>query len=204
MFNLEFLITSLIVVLIPGTGVIYTLSIGLGLGFRASILAAMGCTLGILPACAAAIIGLSAILHTSAIAFQIVKFLGAAYLLYMAWGALRQSSFGNVNEQVERRSALKLIQDGFLLNVLNPKLSMFFLAFLPQFMAPGETVASVQFVTLSGIFILMTFVVFIIYGFLAAQARDYVIARPKVMVWLNRSFASCFAYMGLKLAITER
>lgn len=204
MIDIEFIVTSLMVVLIPGTGVIYTLSIGLGLGFRASILAAMGCTLGILPACTAAIVGLSAILHTSAVAFQIIKFLGVAYLLYMAWGALRQSSFGNIDEQIEKRSTFKLIRDGFLLNVLNPKLSMFFLAFLPQFMAPNEAVASVQFITLSGIFILMTFVVFIVYGFLAAQARDYVISRPNVMVWLNRSFAACFAYLGLKLAITER
>src|SRR3954470_8673398 len=134
----EFLITSFIVVVSPGTGVLYTLAAGLSRGSRASIVAAFGCTLGIVPHMAAAILGVAALLHTSALAFQTFKYLGVAYLLYMAWNTLREHGTLRVEKEIGARSALRVTITGILINILNPKLSIFFLAFLPQFVSAHE------------------------------------------------------------------
>ncbi|MEM8878692.1 MAG: LysE family translocator [Pseudomonadota bacterium] len=202
--SIEFLITSMIVILLPGTGVLYTLAIGLGRGFGASVAAALGCTFGILPAALASVVGLAAIFHTSAIAFQTVKYLGVAYLLYMAWSVLREG--GALDVQADNRpvSLVKTAVDGTLLNVLNPKLSLFFLAFLPQFVDPGAHHATQSMVLLAAIFMLLTFIVFVGYGACAAAARDYVISRPAILIWLKRSFAAAFGFLGLRLAFAER
>ena len=199
----EFLLTSLVVVLMPGTGVIYTLAIGLGRGFRESIAAAFGCTLGILPAAVASIVGLAALLHTSALAFQVIKYLGVAYLFYMAWKTLRDSSSLDVSEDRRKTGLARIAVDGALLNVLNPKLSLFFLAFLPQFVSTDTANASGALVSLALIFMVMTFAVFVIYGAFASYARDYVIQRPKVLQWIKRSFAAVFGALGVKLATTN-
>ncbi len=202
--SLEYFLTSIIVVLLPGTGVLYTLAIGLGKGFKPSIAASFGCTLGILPAAIASIIGLAALLHTSALAFQILKYLGVAYLFYMAWNILREGGALSVSEDRSETSMWRIIVSGFLLNVLNPKLSLFFLAFLPQFVPAGLANATSQLVWLAAIFMLLTFVVFVGYGACAALARDYVISRPVVMTWFRRSFAGTFGFLGLRLALSDR
>jgi len=162
--SIEFLITSFIVVVSPGTGVLYTLAAGLSRGSRASIVAAFGCTIGIVPHIAAAILGLAALLHTSALAFQIFKYLGVAYLLYMAWSTLREHGALKVEKDISPRSALQVTVTGVLINILNPKLSIFFLAFLPQFVTGDETNPLVHMLSLSGVFMLMTFIVFVGYG----------------------------------------
>ena len=202
--TLEFLITSFIVVISPGTGVLYTLATGLSRGARASIVAAFGCTLGIVPHLAAAIMGLAALLHTSALAFQIFKYLGVAYLLFMAWSTLRESGALKVERQVGARSALQVTVTAILINILNPKLSIFFLAFLPQFISAGEPNALPRMLELSAVFMLMTFVVFVGYGLFAAAIRDHVISRPRVLTWMRRSFAAAFAALGAKLALADR
>ncbi|MGJ8627354.1 MAG: LysE family translocator [Sulfitobacter sp.] len=201
--TLEFLLTSLVVVLLPGTGVIYTLAIGLGRGFRASVAAAFGCTLGIVPAAVASIIGLAALLHTSALAFQIIKFLGVAYLFYMAWKILKDDTVMEVSENKERVGYVRIATTGTLLNVLNPKLSLFFLAFLPQFISPSATNATTSLVWLAVVFMVMTFAVFVAYGAFASYARDYVVQRPSVMKWIKRSFAGTFGFLGAKLAVSN-
>jgi threonine/homoserine/homoserine lactone efflux protein len=201
--SLEFLLTSLVVVLLPGTGVIYTLAVGLGRGFRASVAAAFGCTLGIVPAAVASIVGLAAILHTSALAFTVIKYLGVIYLFYMAWKILRDDSVMEVSEEREERGYVSLAVAGTLLNVLNPKLSLFFLAFLPQFISPQAVNPTGALVGLAGVFMLMTFAVFILYGACAAYARDYVIRRPNVMQWIKRCFAGTFGFLGAKLAVSN-
>lgn len=200
----EFLITSLIVVLLPGTGVLYTLAIGLGRGFRASIAAAVGCTLGIVPAMIASIVGLAALFHTSALAFQLIKYAGVAYLFYMAWNILRQGGALDVSEDRRPLSAFQTARDGVVLNVLNPKLSLFFLAFLPQFVPATATNTTLTMVMLGLTFMALTFIVFVGYGACAALARDYVVSKPSVMVWLRRSFAATFGLLGLRLALAER
>ncbi len=201
--SLEFLLTSLIVVLLPGTGVIYTLAIGLGRGFRASIAAAAGCTLGIVPAAVASIIGLAALLHTSALAFQVLKYLGVLYLFYMAWGIVREGGAMEVSAEKSTKGYLRIATTGTLINVLNPKLSLFFLAFLPQFLPADTNHAGLALVQLALAFMAMTFVVFIAYGACAALARDYIIHRPSVMAWIKRCFATAFGALGVKLALSD-
>jgi threonine/homoserine/homoserine lactone efflux protein len=200
----EFLITSLIVVVSPGTGVLYTLAAGLSRGARASIVAAFGCTLGIVPHMAAAIMGLAALLHTSALAFQIFKYLGVAYLLYMAWSTLREHGAMNVQKQTGTRSDVQVTIEAILINLLNPKLSIFFLAFLPQFISVDEARPLGAMLVLSTVFMLMTFVVFVGYGLFAASIRDHVISRPRVLTWMRRTFAAAFVALGAKLAFAER
>lgn len=159
--SIEFLITSLIVVATPGTGVLYTIAAGFARGARASMVAAVGCTLGIVPHMLAAITGAAALLHTSATAFQTLKYLGVAYLLYMAWSTLRERGAFTVDEDRAPRSARKVIVSGVLINILNPKLTIFFFAFLPQFVSPSEPYALLRMLELSAVFMLLTLVVFV-------------------------------------------
>ena len=196
----EFWITSLVVVLIPGTGVVYTLAVSLGRGLRAGAVAALGCTLGIVPHLVASILGLAALLHASAMLFQAVKWAGVAYLFWMAWGALRGGGAMDVEGRREAVPAARIVRDGIALNVLNPKLSVFFLAFLPQFVAPGDPSPALTLAALALIFMAMTFAVFVLYAALASAARAHVLGRPAVMAWMRRSFAAAFAALGLRLA----
>ncbi len=200
----EFLITSLIVVAAPGTGVIYTLAAGLSRGSRASIVAAFGCTLGIIPHMAAAILGLAALLHASAVAFQIFKYVGVAYLLYLAWNTLHEHGALKVEKDTGKRSSLQVVVTAILINFLNPKLSIFFMAFLPQFIDAGEVHPVLRMGELSAVFMAMTFVVFVGYGLFAAAVRDHVISRPRVMTWMRRTFAAAFVALGFKLALASR
>jgi threonine/homoserine/homoserine lactone efflux protein len=202
--SIEFLVTSLIVVVSPGTGVLYTLAAGLSRGSRASVIAAFGCTLGIVPHMAAAIMGLAALLHTSALAFQTLKYLGVAYLLYMAWNELREKGALRVEREVGTRSAMQVIVSAILINILNPKLSIFFFAFLPQFVSAQEAQPLSRMLELSLVFMLLTFGVFVGYGLFAASVRRHVVSRPRVLTWMRRAFAAAFVALGAKLAVAER
>lgn len=202
--TLEFLITALIVILLPGTGVLYTMAVGLGRGFLPSVAAAFGCTLGIVPAAAASILGLAALLHTSALGFLIIKYIGVAYLLYMAWSIIRSGGDMALSTGAQPRSARKIALNGLLINVLNPKLSLFFLAFLPQFLPTAEKNSTLALASLAAVFMLLTFIVFILYGALASTVRDYVISRPKIFKRIQFGFGGAFGLMGAKLAFSER
>jgi len=202
--TVEFLVTTLIVVATPGTGVIYTLAAGLSRGARASVVAAVGCTLGIVPHMIAAITGLAALLHASALAFQTLKYLGVVYLLYMAWATLKEKGALAVEPDTGPRSVSKVIVSGVLINILNPKLTIFFFAFLPQFVNTGEVNTLVRMLELSAVFMLVTFVVFAGYGVFAAVVRDHVVSRPRVMTWMRRVFAGSFVALGARLAATSR
>lgn len=202
--SIEFLVTSLIVVLSPGTGVVYTLATGLARGARTSVAAAFGCTLGIVPHMLAAILGLAALLHASAVAFQALKFAGVAYLLYMAWQTLRAKGALKIEASSDTRPAARVALVGILVNILNPKLSIFFLAFLPQFISTTESDPVWRMLELSAVFMLMTFAVFVVYGLLAASVRDRVLSRPRAVAWLRRAFAGAFLALGAKLAFSAR
>ncbi len=198
----EFLLTSLIVVLLPGTGVIYTVSTGLSLGAKASIFAAAGCTVGIIPHLCASIFGIAAILHTSAVAFQVFKLIGVLYLAYLAWAMWKESGtiqFGSPSQT----NLTKIVLRGFFINILNPKLSIFFLAFLPQFVTGDITGALSQMLVLSGVFMLMTLVVFIAYGLLANQVRHLVSSSPRIIRGIQKAFAGMFVALGVKLALAD-
>jgi threonine/homoserine/homoserine lactone efflux protein len=200
----EYLLTTLVIVASPGTGVIYTLAAGLSRGGRASLLAAFACTLGILPHLVAAILGLAALLHTSAVAYAFVKYAGVAYLFWMAWQTLKETGALEVEAKADARSAWRVIVDGIAINVLNPKLSIFFVAFLPQFIPAGEVNAMARMLELSAVFMAITFVVFAIYGLFAAAMREQVVSRPAVMTWMRRTFAAAFVAMGARLALQEK
>ncbi|GIL41199.1 LysE family translocator [Roseiterribacter gracilis] len=202
--SLEFLLTTFIIVASPGTGVLYTLAMGLTRGARASTVAAFGCTLGIVPHMAAAILGLAALLHTSALAFELFKYLGVAYLLYMAWGTLQERGTLDVQRPAETGSALQIVVKAVLINILNPKLSIFFLAFLPQFVRPDDAQPLTGMIACSFVFMAMTFVVFAAYGVFAASVRTHVLARPRVLTWMRRIFAGAFVALGVKLALADR
>jgi threonine/homoserine/homoserine lactone efflux protein len=204
MISLQFLITSLIVVMIPGTGVVFTISTGITQGRRASVFAAIGCTAGIVPHLLATVLGLAAVMHASALAFQTLKYAGVAYLFFLAYASWRDKKAFAVSDTPSASSAWALIVRAFLLNILNPKLTIFFLAFLPQFVESGTTSPLAQLLVLSSVFMAMTFVVFVIYGFLAHAFRTLVIESPKVQAGLRRGFAAAFAGLGINLALSDR
>ncbi|SEG59353.1 Threonine/homoserine/homoserine lactone efflux protein [Thermomonospora echinospora] len=202
--TIAFLVTTLVVVATPGTGVVYTLAEALAHGRRAGVVAAVGCTLGIVPHIMATITGVAALLHTSALAFQVLKYLGVAYLLYMAWATLRDRDAIVVETRTGPRPAARVIASSVLINLLNPKLTLFFFAFLPQFVPAGEPGSLWRMLELSAVFMALTFVVFAGYGVLAASVRSQVTSRPRVMTWLRRIFAGSFVGLGAKLALTTR
>jgi threonine/homoserine/homoserine lactone efflux protein len=202
--SIAFLVTTLVVVITPGTGVVYTLSAGLSRGGRAGVIAAVGCALGVVPHMVATITGLAALLNASALAFQVVKYLGVAYLLYMAWATVRNREAIVVAPGTAAPSATNVIVSAVLVNLLNPKLTVFFVAFLPQFVSADQPNSVARMAVLSGVFMLLTFVVFAGYGILAAAVRDHVIARPRVMAWMRRVFAGSFVGLGVNLALTDR
>lgn len=204
MITIEYLLTALVLVLIPGTGVIYTVATGLFVGKRASVFAAFGCTLGILPALLASSFGLAAIFHTSVVLFQVVKYAGAVYLLYLAWQMWRSAAPLEVEEGQGERSYTNIAVKGFLLNILNPKLSIFFLAFLPQFIPSTQDSALVSMLLLGGVFMLMTFVVFVVYGFLSGSFSSMVVKSRRVSIMIQKVFASSFAALGVKLALSDK
>jgi len=201
MITLQFLLTALVVVLVPGTGVIYTLALGLGQGRRASVWAALGCTLGIAPHLAAATLGLAAVLHTSALLFTAVKWAGVAYLLYLAWQALKDDGALNVSASKTAQNGWQIARRGALINILNPKLSIFFLALLPPFLSGNPATFTTEMVLLGAVFMLMTFAVFVLYGIFAAAARRRLLGSARVMTWLSRSFAAIFAALAGRLAL---
>ncbi|MBO0678536.1 LysE family translocator [Mycolicibacterium sp. S2-37] len=202
--TLAFLLTSLVVVATPGTGALYTVATGLAHGTRASVAAALGCTLGIVPSMLAAVTGLAAILHSSALAFQTIKWAGVAYLLYLAWVTWRdKSELVADTTEVDRPGAWRIAWMGAAVNVLNPKLTIFFFAFLPQFVDPARAPVG-QMLTLSAVFMAMTFVVFALYGAFAAGIRAHVIRRPRVVTWMRRTFAATYVALAARMAVTAR
>ena len=202
--SLDFLITSLIVIASPGIGVLFTLAAGLSRGCAGQPRGRIRVHARHRPAHGGRIMGLAALLHTSALAFQILKYLGVAYLLYMAWSTLRDRGALTVETEIGARSTYQVISTAILINILNPKLSIFFLAFLPQFMRADEVHPLGRMLELSSVFMLLTFVVFAIYGLFAASIRNHVVSRPQVLTWLRRTFAGAFAALGAKLALAER
>lgn len=196
--SIEFLLTAFVVCLAPGIGVVYTLSVTLGQGLRGGLWAALGCTLATLVHMAVALAGLAAVLHSSAVLFQALKYAGVAYLLWMAWGTLKGAGGLQIGA-AEPQPLRRLVWRGVMLNLLNPKLPMFFMAFLPQFMAPGDGTA--QMLELGLAFAAMTFATFVGYAALAASGRQAVLNSPRVMAWLRRAFAASFAALGLRLAM---
>lgn len=202
--DLAFWLTTLVVVATPGTGAVYTVSMGLSRGWRAGLVAALGCTLGVVPHMLAAITGLAALLHASAIAFQTLKYAGVAYLLFLAWQTWRDRSSMVADDSADQRGGWSIIQQAVLINLLNPKLTIFFFAFLPLFVRPSAGEGWVQMTVLSLAFMAATLLVFAGYGVLAAAVRSHVLARPRVVTWMRRTFAATYVVLAGRLAVPER
>lgn len=196
----EFLLTTLVVCLAPGIGVVYTLSVAIGGGARAGLLAALGCTVCTAIHLGLAMAGLAAVLHTSAVLFQAIKFAGIAYLLWMAWSTLKGGGALDIRP-VGRSPAARIVWRGVLLNLLNPKLPLFFLAFLPQFVPAGTNAAGAAIVELGLAFVAMTFLTFAVYALAAGWMRTAIVDSPRAMLWLRRAFAASFAGLGARLAL---
>ena len=202
--SITFFLTSLVIVATPGTGALYTVAAGLTRGSRASVLAAFACTLGTVPHLVAALTGLAAILHASGVAFTTIKFAGVAYLLWMAWSTWRDTGALTVDDARAPVSRRRVIVEGITINLLNPKLTIFFFAFLPQFVPTGSSNAVPQMLVLSAVFMAMTFVVFSAYGVLASTVRDRLLARDGLMDRIRKAFAASFAALGARLAFESR
>ncbi|MEW2385979.1 LysE family translocator [Micromonospora sp. NPDC047707] len=198
--TIAFLVTTLVVVATPGAGVLFTLSAALSGGRRAALVAAFACTVGIVPHLAAAVTGLAALLHSSALAFALLKYLGVGYLLWLAVATLRDRGAIAATGQPVPRSAARMVGSAVLLNLLNPKLTIFFVAFLPQFVDPDRPGAVPAMLGLSAVFMLVSLVVFAAYGLCAAAVRRHVLDRPRVADWLRRGVAGSFLALGLLLA----
>ena len=200
MIDPAFLLTALAVCLVPGTGVVYVLATTLGRGRRAGLAAALGCTFGPLPHLLAAILGLAAVLHTSALLYTALKWAGIAYLLWLGWGALRGGGALAITPERRTGSLARIAWRGTLLNVLNPKLSIFFLALLPPFVDPAGNAAA-QMAALGAMFMTITFCTFVVYALFAAAARDAVLSSEAAMRWLNRAVAGALAVLAGRLAL---
>lgn len=202
--SLAFVLTSLVIVAMPGTGALMTLSAGISRGARAGVVAAFGCTLGIVPHLVAAVTGTAALLRASGVAFDVLRAIGVAYLLFLAVVTWRDKSELVVADDARPRSAVRVIGSAMLANLLNPKLTVFFFAFLPQFVPPHAPHELERLLLLSGVFMAMTFVVFVGYGVAAAAVRRHVIERPHIVRRIRRLFAASFVGLGVKLATTAR
>lgn len=199
-----FFMTSFVIVATPGTGALFTLAAGLSRGARASVLAAFACTLGTVPHLIAAITGLAAVLHASGVAFNTIKYLGVAYLIYMAWATWRDQGALAVEETPDRSSRRKVIASGITLNLLNPKLTVFFFAFLPQSVPADEPHSVLHMLALSAVFMTMTFVIFAVYGVCASALRDKVLSRPRLVTRIRKAFAASFLLLSARLAVQSR
>jgi threonine/homoserine/homoserine lactone efflux protein len=201
---IEFVITSLIVIATPGTGALYTIATGLAHGRTAAMVAAFGCTLGILPHMAAAMAGLAAVLATNETAFGLLKLAGALYLIWMAVSIWRDRSLLAPPGEAQRRGSLETIRHAILINLLNPKLSIFFLALLPQFVHPDDPGALPAMAGYGLAFMVMTFAVFALYGIFAAMTRDRVLSSARLTNLIRRVFAAGFLALGIRLALAGR
>lgn len=204
MIKPEFLLASLIVVLIPGTGAVYTITTGLTLKWRASIAAAIGCTLGIVPHILASILGLSALLNMSAQVFSVLKLAGAAYLLYLAWNMWREAGKLEINKKNTEISTAQIILKAITINLLNPKLTIFFFAFLPLFISKRSSSPTIEMVILSAVFMVITFIVFALYGILSSGISAYVMKSSKAVKRLQETFAVILAWFAVQLALSEK
>lgn len=204
MIDSEFLVTSAVVIVTPGAGVLFTVSTGLSQGRLASAYAALGCTLGIVPHIAATAFGLAAAMNAGALAFQALKVAGVVYLLYLAFATWRDRSGFSASQRAHTLAPLPLVTKAVLLNLLNPKLTLFFLAFLPQFIDPQDPTPMLRFGALSLVFMGMTLGVFILYGALAHAFSQKVMTSAAIQNCLRRGFAAAFALMAARLAQSER
>lgn len=198
---IAFSLAALVLLIIPGPGVMYVVARSLGQGRRAGLVSALGLSTGVLVHVFAAVAGLSAILMTSATAFGVVKLLGAAYLIYLGIETLRSSPSAEAIETVQPRSMRRLFKDGVVVSALNPKIAVFFLAFLPQFTDPTRGPVWAQALFLGILYAIMAVVTDSGYALLAGSLRPLLTRRAGAGRWLRWVTGSVYIGLGLTTAL---
>lgn len=202
--SVEFVVASIVVVLVPGTGVVYTVTTSLNDGVVRGVVAAVGCTLGIVPHLVAASLLVSGVLDAVPGFVDSMRWVGAAYLAWLGLQLIRHGAFTTPDHDGEdhsRSSALTTAVRGVLLNVLNPKLLLFFLAFLPQFVGADAGLFDGTLLVLSGTFMLMTFVVFCGYAAAASMLAESVLRSDRAGRLVTKGLGSAMVLLGLQLAV---
>jgi threonine/homoserine/homoserine lactone efflux protein len=201
-----FIVASLLLTVTPGPDMAFFGSRAASQGMRSGLAALVGTCTGCLVHTLAAAFGLSAILLASANAFLLVKLLGAAYLIYVGISMLRERAANGLalNEKLPATSHRKIYWQGFLTNVLNPKVALFYLAFLPQFISADSNNKTAAFLILGILFIVNSLFVTLPLVWFIASARERLSANAKIGLWLNRICGALFVGVGIKLAFTER
>lgn len=204
--TLDFWIASIVVTATPGPGALFTIAAALSRGVRVGLVAAAGCTLGIVPHMALALSGAAAVLAASSVAFEVMKWFGVTYLLYLAWGTWRERGVLAPAQDDDQRGASpgRMISGAVLVNLLNPKLTLFFLVFLPIFVDPHAPGALFGMAILGGAFMAVTLAIFAVYGMCAGWLGRYVVGSPVAMMWISRLFALSFLGLAVVLALAQR
>lgn len=197
-----FCITSALLSIAPGPDNIFVMTQSALYGKKAGILITLGLCTGLIVHTSAVALGVAAIIHTSTVAFTTLKIIGALYLLYLAWQAFNACAENLNNRQSTRLSAAQLYRRGIIMNITNPKVTLFFLAFLPQFVTPQNNQITQQIVILGGVFILIALLIFCCIAVLAGQAGAFLKQSPTAQVWLNRIAASVFVGLAVNLFVT--
>ncbi|MRR54443.1 MAG: LysE family translocator [Deltaproteobacteria bacterium] len=201
---LYFLGASLALTIAPGPDNTFIVAQGISRGRKAALVTALGMCSGISVHTTAAALGISALLYSSATAFQILKFAGAAYLLFLAWKSLKEQRILLPQGVGNGLGFRALFRRGFLMNVINPKVALFFLAFLPQFVSPGSENASLQMFLFGLLFMMQAVVVFSVIGWLSGGVGNLILKRPHLARWFGWLTAGVFASLGIRLALAER
>ncbi len=201
---IAFVAASLVVLIMPGPGVLYVVARSMGQGFLAAFVSALGLSCGVLVHVMASTIGLSALLMTSATAYSVLKYVGAIYLIYLGIQTLRSARpVGNV-PAIRHLPPFQLFRDGVIVSALNPKIAVFFLAFIPQFVDPALGSVSRQFAVLGLAYAALALVTDSAYGFFAIAASRWFRARLLSGPWPQLVSGSLLIGLGVKAAVTAR
>lgn len=201
MISLPYLITSIIVILLPGPGSIYTVSTAMNNTKEKSIIAALGCTVGIVPHLCLGILAMFMMHQLPDIIMNLIKLFGAMYLIYLGYKMLTDSGKITLSTTSKDTKSSKLFYEGILLNLLNPKLTLFFISFLPQYLIQNHSSYILQTISLGLVFMLLTLLVFVCYGVLANELRKRFLSSTSRMSWINKIFGILFILFAFKLYI---
>jgi len=199
-----FLGASVALTLAPGPDNTFIVAQGISRGRKAAIITALGMCSGISVHTTAAALGVSALIYSSAAAFTLLKYAGAAYLLFLAWKSLKEQRILLSPGEAGGCDSRLLFRRGFLMNVINPKVALFFLAFLPQFVSANSGGVPLQMFLLGILFMAQAVVVFSIIGWLSGSIGNAVLKKPRIARWFGWLTAAIFAALGLRLALAER
>lgn len=200
---LYFLGASIALTIAPGPDNIFVMTQGMARGRKPAIITALGMCSGISIHTIAAAFGISAVFYSSVIAFNVLKYAGAAYLLYLACRTLKERSAVSLSPP-DDKPVMALFKRGFIMNVLNPKVAMFFLAFLPQFVTPNTGYFPLQMLLLGAVFMVQAAIIFCLIGYFSGNIGSYILARPKIAKRFDWITAGVFTSLGVRLALAER